>query len=68
MKVNLYIGRFYPRHLINTLREDSRGKAGGMSNHNFEMSIINGLCQHKGLDLHCISLPAVYSFPYPPLK
>lgn len=64
MKVNLYIGRFYPRHLINTLREDSRGKAGGMSNHNFEMSIINGLCHQKDIIFECLTYPGVYSYPY----
>ena len=64
MKVNLYIGRFYPRHLINTLREDSRGKAGGMSNHYFEMSIINGLCHQKDIIFECLTYPGVYSYPY----
>ena len=60
----IYIGRFYPPTLLKTLREDSKGKAGGMSNHNFEMSIINGLCQHSDITLKCITVPAVYSFPY----
>ena len=35
-----------------------------MSNHNFEMSIINGLCQQSGINLRCITVPNVYSFPY----
>lgn len=60
----LYIGKFYPKQLIKSLKEDSRNKAGGMSNHNFEMSIINGLCYHKDVILHCLTLPEVYSFPY----
>lgn len=56
----LYLGRFFPKRLIHNALSNNIG----MSNHNFEMSIINGLCQHKDIDLHCISLPAVYSFPY----
>ena len=60
----LYVGKFYPDKLIKSLKEDSRNKAGGMSNHNFEMSIINGLCQQKDIVLHCFTLPEVYSFPY----
>ena len=60
----IYIGKFYPQNLLKTLRCDSRNKAGGMSNHNFEMSLINGLCNHKDISLHCMTIPGVYSFPY----
>ena len=35
-----------------------------MSNHNFEMSLINGLCQQDNIDLKCVIIPGVYSFPY----
>ena len=35
-----------------------------MSNHNFEMSILNGLCQQENVDLRCISCPGVYSYPH----
>ena len=59
----IFLGKFYPRTLIQTIATDSKGKA-GMSNHNFEMSIINGLCQHEGIYLKCISIPGVYSYPY----
>ena len=59
----LFIGRFLPIRLLNRVYEDSKGKI-GMSNHNFEMSIINGLCQHADINLKCISIPEVYSFPY----
>ena len=60
----IYIGRFYPQNLLKTLKEDSRGKAGGMSNHNFEMSIINGLCHQKDITFKCLTFPGVYSYPY----
>ena len=59
----LFIGKFLPRHLLKDVYKDSKGKI-GMSNHNFEMSIINGLCQHTDIKLNCISIPEVYSFPY----
>ena len=64
MKAYIYIGRFYPQALLRTLREDSRGKAGGMSNHNFEMSIINGLCHQSNIQFVCLTYPGVYSYPY----
>ena len=56
----VYIGRFYPRNLLNDLMSDSKI---GFSNHNFEMSIINGLSQQE-IDLTCMTVPGVYSFPY----
>lgn len=59
----LYIGKFFPSGILRTISYDSKGKI-GMSNHNFEMSIINGLCQQEQANLRCLSLPAVYSFPY----
>lgn len=61
--MTLFIGRFYPKELLNNLSYFSRGKA-GLSNHNFEMSIINGLCQQNGIKLICMTIPEVYSFPY----
>ena len=57
----LYIGRFYTNHLLQNIQENCRV---GMSNHNFEMSLINGLCQHSEITLRCLSVPSVYSFPY----
>lgn len=59
----LFLGKFYPQTLITTLAADSKGKA-GMSNHNFEMSLINGLCQQKDISLKCMTVPSAYSFPY----
>lgn len=59
----LFLGKFYPQRLITTLVSDSKGKC-GMSNHNFEMSLINGLCRHSNINLKCITIPGVYSFPY----
>lgn len=60
----LYIGKFYPETLIKTLFDDSKGKAGGMSNHNFEMSIIHGLSRQNNISFECITFPQVYSYPY----
>ena len=57
----LFIGNFFPRKLIATCTID--GKV-GMANHNFEMSIINGLCLHNDIALKCITVPGVYSYPY----
>ena len=59
----VFLGKFYPQTLLKTIKEDSRGKV-GMSNHNFEMSILNGLCQQEEIDLRCISCPGVYSYPH----
>lgn len=58
----LFVGRFFPPCLLETLIDDSKGKA-GMSNHNFEKSIITGLSQHKDVYLKCVSTPGVYSYP-----
>lgn len=59
----LYIGKMYSQKLLKTLIKDSNGKI-CMSNHNFEMSLINGLCQQNNIDLKCVIIPGVYSFPY----
>ena len=34
------------------------------ANHNFEMSIVSGLSLQETVDLKCISIPNVYSYPY----
>lgn len=62
MKNVLYLGRFFPRKMCQTIIHDSRGKM-TFSNHNFEESIIKGLCLQEGIKLKCISVPGVYSFP-----
>lgn len=59
----IFLGKFFPKKLLLTIKEDSKGKV-GMSNHNFEMSILNGLCQQKNIDLRCITCPCVYSYPH----
>ena len=59
----LFLGKFYPQTLITTIATDSKGKV-GMSNHNFEMSLINGLCQQEDITLECLPVPSAYSFPY----
>lgn len=59
----LFLGKFFPQSLVSTIAVDSRGKI-GLSNHNFEMSIINGLCQQEGINLKCLTIPGVFSFPH----
>lgn len=59
----IYLGKFFPQTLLRTINEDCKVKM-GMSNHNFEMSILNGLCQQEGIDLKCITIPGVYSYPH----
>ena len=59
----IFIGRFFPEKLRGSVIADSKNKM-GMSNHNFEMSIINGLCAQEDINLRCISIPGVYSYPY----
>lgn len=58
----LYIGKFFPQSLMTTIKDNSKGKI-GFSNHNFEMSVINGLCQQQVINLRCVSLPGVFSYP-----
>lgn len=58
----LYLGKFFPQTMLKTIKADSKGKI-GFSNHNFEMSILNGLCQQDGICLRCITLPGVFSYP-----
>lgn len=57
----IYLGKFFPQKMLRTIKEDSKGKI-GMSNHNFEMSILNGLCQQEGINMRCISCPGVFCF------
>lgn len=58
----LYLGKFFPRTMLKTIKIDSKGKI-GFSNHNFEMSVLNGLCLQDGICLRCITLPGVFSYP-----
>lgn len=59
----IFLGRFFPKSLLKDLSYNSYGKA-GLSNHNFELSIINGLCKQEGIELRCLSIPGVYSYPH----
>lgn len=59
----LYLGKLYSPKLLKTIIKDSKGKI-SMSNHNFEMSLLNGLCQQNNINLKCVIIPGVYSFPY----
>lgn len=64
MKKNiLYLGKLYPEKILQSIIKDSKGKV-GLSNHNFEMSLINGLRQQENIDLKCVLIPGVYSFPH----
>lgn len=58
----LYVGKFFPKKTLKTIKNDSRGKM-GMSNHNFEMSILNGLAKQENACVKCVIAPGVYSFP-----
>lgn len=59
----LYLGKFFPEKLLKTVSKDNKCKI-GFSNHNFEKSILNGLCQQDEIDLKCATLPGVFSFPH----
>lgn len=57
----IYLGKFIPPRLLSTALADSGGTL-GLSNHNFEMSLIHGFCR-QGVDVKFISVPGVSSFP-----
>ena len=59
----LFIGSFYPKGIVERIVEDTRGKV-GFSNHNFEMSLINGFAKQEDIDLRVIAAPMVFSFPH----
>ncbi|MEE0907671.1 MAG: glycosyltransferase [Muribaculaceae bacterium] len=59
----LYVGKLFPRELVKTVADDSRGKM-GMSNHNFEMSILNGFTRQENARVKCVIAPGVFSFPH----
>lgn len=57
----IFLGKFLPPKLLSTALEDSKGTL-GLSNHNFEMSLIHGFCL-QGMDVMFVSVPGVFSFP-----
>lgn len=59
----LYIGQLYPKNIAKTISENTRGKA-GFSNHNFELSLINGFSEIDGVKLRVLSAPQCYSYPH----
>lgn len=59
----IFVGRFFPKGLLKDISYNSYGKA-GLSNHNFEMSVISGLSKQEILDLKCLAIPGVYSYPH----
>ena len=58
----LFIGRFLSPTLLKTFNSDFKGK-GGLSNHNFEMSVIKGIDANVNNGFRCLSLPQTASFP-----
>lgn len=59
----LFIGRFYPAGIVEHIKYDTFGKV-GFSNHNFEISLIEGFRQQPDIDLRVISAPMVFSYPH----
>ena len=59
----LFIGKFYPQGIIDNIVEDTNGKV-GFSNHNFELSLIEGFSKLPDIDLKVLTAPMVYSYPH----
>lgn len=59
----LFIGRFYPKGVIENIVEDTYGKV-GFSNHNFELSLIEGFSKLPDINLRVLTAPMVYSYPH----
>lgn len=59
----LFLGQFYPKGIIDSIVEDTRGKV-GFSNHNFEMSLIGGFSKLPNVNLRVLTAPMVFSFPH----
>lgn len=64
MKTNiLFVGRFYPKGILDTIVADTRG-AVGFSNHNFEKSLIEGFSRAEDVELRVVTAPMVFSYPH----
>lgn len=59
----LYVGKFFPHGVLQTVSEDTRGKV-EFSNHNFEESLIAGFAELPNVNLRVLTVPNVYSFPH----
>lgn len=59
----LYVGKFFPQGILQTVSADTRGKA-EFSNHNFEQSLIAGFAGQPNVNLRVVTVPNVYSFPH----
>lgn len=59
----IFLGSFYPKKILENVRENTYGKV-GFSNHNFEMSVIEGLIKQKDVDLKILTSPEVFSYPH----
>ncbi len=57
----LFLGRFYPAKLLKTIQTDTRGKV-GFSNHNFEMSLIEGFATLPEVNLRVVT--ALWHSPF----
>ena len=58
----IFCGRHIPPTMMSKIIQDTDGTI-AFANHNFEMSIINGLAKQKNIDLSILSFPV--SNPYP---
>lgn len=59
----LFLGRFYPKKILETISQDTDGKV-GFSNHNFEKSLIAGFSSNDDVNLRVVTSPMVFSFPH----
>lgn len=59
----IFLGQFYPHNILTTIKEDTHGHI-GFSNHNFEMSLLNGFSHVEGINLKVISTPMTFSYPH----
>lgn len=61
----IFVGRFFSRRVLEKVMADPKYTV-GLSNHNFEMSLIEGLkgiCAKRKYSFKLISVPAVFSYP-----
>lgn len=61
----IFLGRFFTPSVLEKVMADPKYNI-GISNHNFEMSLIDGLmnsCRLRNINLRIISVPAVFSYP-----
>lgn len=59
----LFVGKSFPRSLLQVVSKQSKGKI-GFSNHNFENSLIHGFALQDNVRLSLVLAPGVFSFPH----